>query len=175
VATTICSCGGARGQPGALLHAPGRTGGCAPIAGPWSAARRRARTSARCWLDARPATATSTCSSPAAASTGRARASELLRDRLYRNDGGLRFVDATVAALPDVRRASSCHAAAADFDGDGDLDLCVAGTASCLGGTPTQPRRARLLPQRRRPLRRRRGRPRARPAQRWHGGMRDLQ
>jgi hypothetical protein len=48
-----------------------------------------------------------------------------LRDRLYRNDGGLRFVRDD-AALPDIR-TSSGHAAAADIDGDGDLDLCVAG------------------------------------------------
>ena len=48
-----------------------------------------------------------------------------LRDRLYRNDGGLRFVRDD-AALPDLR-TSSGHAAAADIDGDGDLDLCVAG------------------------------------------------
>jgi hypothetical protein len=49
----------------------------------------------------------------------------LLRDRFYRNDGELRFVrDDTV--LPDVRDSSG-HAAAADFDRDGDLDLVVAG------------------------------------------------
>ena len=48
-----------------------------------------------------------------------------LRDRLYRNDGGLRFVRDD-AALPDLR-TSSGHVAAADVDGDGDLDLCVAG------------------------------------------------
>ncbi len=48
-----------------------------------------------------------------------------LRDRIYRNDGDGKFVrDDTV--LPDVRESSG-HAATADFDGDGDLDLFVAG------------------------------------------------
>lgn len=49
----------------------------------------------------------------------------LLRDRLYRNDGGGKFSrDDTV--LPDVRESSG-HACAADLDRDGDLDLFVAG------------------------------------------------
>jgi hypothetical protein len=49
----------------------------------------------------------------------------VLRDRLYRNDGGGTFArDDTV--LPDVRDSSG-HVAAADFDRDGDLDLFVAG------------------------------------------------
>ncbi|MFN3240489.1 MAG: VCBS repeat-containing protein [Planctomycetota bacterium] len=48
-----------------------------------------------------------------------------LRDRLYRNDGEHRF--ARVAdALPDVRDSSGC-VVAADYDGDGDPDLFVAG------------------------------------------------
>ena len=49
---------------------------------------------------------------------------ELLRDRLYRNDGQNRFTDVTATALPDLRRSGSC-VCAADFDGDGDLDLFV--------------------------------------------------
>ena len=48
-----------------------------------------------------------------------------LRDRLYRNDGKLQFARDD-DALPDVRDSSG-HACAADFDGDGDLDLFVAG------------------------------------------------
>ncbi|MGC6487119.1 MAG: VCBS repeat-containing protein [Planctomycetota bacterium] len=48
-----------------------------------------------------------------------------LRDRLYRNDGRERFTRDD-AALPDARDSSGC-ARAADFDGDGDLDLLVAG------------------------------------------------
>jgi hypothetical protein len=48
-----------------------------------------------------------------------------LRDRLYRNDGHERFTR-DEAALPDVRDSSGC-ARAVDFDGDGDVDLFVAG------------------------------------------------
>ena len=50
--------------------------------------------------------------------------SELLRDRLYVNEGAGRFVAAADGVLPDLRRATSC-VVAADFDGDGDLDLFV--------------------------------------------------
>jgi enediyne biosynthesis protein E4 len=49
----------------------------------------------------------------------------LLRDRLYRNDGHGAFTR-DEQALPDVRESSG-HACAADIDGDGDLDLLVAG------------------------------------------------
>ncbi len=47
------------------------------------------------------------------------------RDRLYRNDGGWKFVDRTrEAGLGDARFSSG--AAAADYDTDGDQDLFVA-------------------------------------------------
>ena len=52
-----------------------------------------------------------------------AQGSEHYRDRLYRNEGNLRF---TSAPLPD-HRGSSGLASAADFDRDGDLDLFVGG------------------------------------------------
>ena len=52
-----------------------------------------------------------------------ANSSEHYRDRLYRNEGNLRF---TSAPLPD-HRGSSGSASAADFDRDGDLDLFVGG------------------------------------------------
>ncbi|MCB9885289.1 MAG: CRTAC1 family protein, partial [Planctomycetes bacterium] len=48
-----------------------------------------------------------------------------LRDRIYRNDGKGKFVRDD-GVLPKVFESSG-HAATADFDGDGDLDLFVAG------------------------------------------------
>jgi enediyne biosynthesis protein E4 len=50
----------------------------------------------------------------------------LLRDRVYLNDGKGCFTGPIAGAVPDVR-ASSGRVAAADWDGDGDVDLFVAG------------------------------------------------
>jgi hypothetical protein len=111
---------GAAGAPGTLLHAQA-SGGFTPIAGPW-AQHAESEDLGACWFDADGDGDLDLYVASGGVEAG-AR-SELLRDRLYRNDGGLRFVDATADALPDVRRSSSC-VAAADFDRDGDLDLFV--------------------------------------------------
>jgi len=110
---------GAAGAPGTLLHAR-PDGGFAPI-DPW-AQHADCEDLGACWFDADADGDLDLYVASGGVEAG-AR-SELLRDRLYRNDGGLRFVDATADALPDVRRSSSC-VAAADFDRDGDVDLFV--------------------------------------------------
>jgi hypothetical protein len=51
---------------------------------------------------------------------------ELLRDRLYLNDGKGGFSIAPKGALPDIRSSGSV-AVAVDFDRDGDIDLFVGG------------------------------------------------
>ncbi len=55
----------------------------------------------------------------------RAAGDPALQDRLYENDGNGNFERVT-GALPEIRESSG-HATVADFDGDNDLDLFVAG------------------------------------------------
>lgn len=112
--------GGAAGQSGTLLRNDGDR--YIAVDGPW-------QQDAACedmgilWLDydADGDQDLLVCSGGVEASEGDAR----LKDRLYRNDGAMRFVR-DEAALPDVRTSSS-SAAAADIDGDGDLDLAIGG------------------------------------------------
>ncbi|MGE3174999.1 MAG: FG-GAP-like repeat-containing protein [Planctomycetota bacterium] len=120
---------GAAGQPGSLLRNDGG-GAFAAAAGPW-------QQDAGCedmgalWLDADGDGDLDLLVASGGVECGPG--SELLRDRLYRNDGGLRFVrDAD--ALPDLRDSSG-PVCAADFDGDGDLDLFV-GSRVLPGGFP---------------------------------------
>ena len=63
---------------------------------------------------------------------------EILRDRLYRNDGSGRFEPAPETALPDLKESGST-AVASDFDRDGDLDLFV-GSRLIPGKYPLVPR-----------------------------------
>ncbi|MEK6247125.1 MAG: CRTAC1 family protein, partial [Planctomycetales bacterium] len=67
---------------------------------------------------------------------------EVLRDRLYLNNGQGVFEKAALDALPNVHDSSSV-ATAADFDGDGDLDLFVGGRV--VPGQYPLPATSRLL------------------------------
>ncbi|MEX2317544.1 MAG: FG-GAP-like repeat-containing protein [Pirellulales bacterium] len=67
---------------------------------------------------------------------------ELLRDRLYLNDGKGTFQAAPRERLPDLRDSDS-GVAAADYDRDGDLDLAIGGR-SIPGRFPETPH-SRLL------------------------------
>ena len=89
--------------------------------------RKRARAASRC--STTTATAGPTSSSPTARRRRRSkRRAPIYSNRLYRNDGGMRFTDVTNAAGVS-RRGYAIGAAAGDFDNDGHVDLFVAGVA----------------------------------------------
>ena len=112
--------GGAAGQPGALLLSDGN-GGFAEKAGPW-------RDDALCEdMGALFFDCDSDGDLDLYVSSGGVEAgarTELLRDRLYLNDGKGTFSRAEDGVLPDLRIASSV-VCAADYDMDSDLDLFV--------------------------------------------------
>ena len=69
---------------------------------------------------------------------------EVLRDRLYLNDGAGGFTKlAAPDALPDIRSSGSC-VAAADYDRDGDIDLFVGGRV-IPGAYPQTPQSQLLI------------------------------
>ncbi|MEY4672528.1 MAG: hypothetical protein RL148_312 [Planctomycetota bacterium] len=113
--------GGAAGQPGALFRREG-TRWSRVEGGPWESGAE-GEDMGVLWFDADGDADQDLLVCRGGVEAGER--TELLRDMLYRNEGGFRFV-IDESALPDVRTASS-SAAAADLDGDGDLDLALGG------------------------------------------------
>ena len=114
--------GGAHRQAGRLFRKDGARWEI--VDGPWTSERdARCEDVGACWLDY---DGDGDLDLYVSSGGAEARAGgESLRDRLYRNDGGDRFVSVD-GALPDVRDSSGI-ARAVDYDADGDADLFVAG------------------------------------------------
>ena len=68
---------------------------------------------------------------------------DVLRDRLYLNQGEGNYIKAPSSVMPDIRSSGSC-VCAADFDRDGDLDLFVGGR-SVPGRWPETPQSHLLI------------------------------
>ncbi|MFK7741351.1 MAG: VCBS repeat-containing protein, partial [Planctomycetota bacterium] len=113
--------GGARGQAGALFVADGS--GWHRVEGPWERDAACEDVGA-CFVDYDGDGDDDLVVTSGGAETPAG--DETLRDRVYRNQGEAGFV-VDREALPGDVRESSGRAVAADYDGDGDQDLFVAG------------------------------------------------
>ncbi|MEQ1634850.1 MAG: FG-GAP-like repeat-containing protein, partial [Planctomycetota bacterium] len=112
--------GGAAGQSGTLLRS---RGDCVfePVPGPWSE-DAECEDMGAVFFDCDGDSDLDLYVSSGGVEAGDL--TELLRDRLYVNDGSGTFHRAGVGVLPDLRRSSG-PVCVADFDGDSDLDLFV--------------------------------------------------
>ena len=116
--------GGAAGQPGTLLRAS-EGGAFTPVAGPW-AQHAASEDLGAVFVDFDGDGDLDLYVVSGGVEAGKD--AELLRDRVYVNDGRGGFAPAPDGVVPDLRDSGSC-VAAADFDRDGDLDLFVGGRA----------------------------------------------
>ncbi|MFY9342094.1 MAG: FG-GAP-like repeat-containing protein [Planctomycetota bacterium] len=114
--------GGAAGQSGTLLRS-GSGGAFVRVDGPWSA-HAGCEDMGACFVDFDRDGDLDLFVASGGVEAGER--TELLRDRMYVNDGKGRFTVAGDGVLPDLRTSKSC-VCAADWDRDGDVDLFLGG------------------------------------------------